>query len=183
MTLRQPFASLLVLTLVACGGQDADDPIDPSASVEDAGDYQCPGRDDGGLEVVLSGAVEADINWGDDETACGGHYIEQWDNLSVSFQGQLEDGQEVSFIITAHDIAAGETGTGFGASVTIMPAEGLYDSEDCTADITKWDLIDSFGTVDGVVRCDDTLPKYDPTGEGNDPGISIGELVFRGAAA
>ena len=170
--------------LAACGGGDDMDGSGGTAGGGTGGPQDsCPGRDDGGLEVTLSGGIEAAIVWSDADVECGGVYIDSQSQAKLSFSGLLDDGSEVGFIIDVEDAAEGETGNGFPSEVSIVGNDQVWDSQDmsCTVDVIAW-RIDEFGLsfIDGVVRCD--APLLPTPFEGPTP-ITISEITFRGAAA
>lgn len=169
-------------TLAACEepapGPPAETPADTSAIVEST----CGNT--GRLAGVLSGAINVQLDWSDDDLRCESMPRPDAEGVRLRFSGEIST-ERVAIIIALPALNAGATGDGFDSNVTItVENSGRFFStpnlDTCWADIvTNEPLPDDAG----VFKLVGSLSCVGPLGEINgDAFVDVRDLQFSGVA-
>lgn len=169
---------LVASFLVACD----DRPHELGESSPDVTPAASTCGDAGYLHASLSGALAADIDWGDATLRCESMRRPDDRGVRLRLSGEVR-GERLALIVALPELAAGETGPGFDSVVTItVEGSGRFFSTPhigtCWTDIdTNVPLADGGDThiVAGTVDC------VGPLGEFNgDAWVELSDLRFSG---
>ena len=179
---------LLAVLCVACGGDDG--------GGGGGGDGHCDPGGGAFFRAQLAGGTTLTVDAGAADMGCGGaSFGAGGSGFSMAFGSIATDvaGSEVSFIVSARDLGAGQTGSFMGdISVTRSASDdatymgGMWNTpdNDCTLAITQHELTDSGAggelyTVSGTGTCPSPLK----VGIFGDADITMTGLVFSGVTA
>ncbi|MGD2154354.1 MAG: hypothetical protein PVG79_13880 [Gemmatimonadales bacterium] len=156
----------------------------------------------GFLQVVLSGVVQYDIGWDDEDMTCGGMGSSDWIDVegqqtqvlfqSVQFQGVPAGASSPVDLMFNIQVEEGATGVDLSVKVGINDhASGRYFATSewggCTADVTEQSLIDenpAFRRYRLVVNgsCAEPSVQYAGPGGAGASEVTVGDFEFVGIA-
>ena len=188
---RQPDRSEVASAQLAASSRD-----EARAQSED-----CLPDGSGSLSVVLSGAVQYDIEWDDEDMGCGGHgsstvIAGEGEPTIAATQNAMFEGvpagasSQVDLIFNIQ-VEEGATGAGLPARVNITDraSERSFATPEwggCTVDVTEQSLIDenpAFRSYRLVVSGSCTEPSVQYTFPGaGEAAITVGDFEFIGIA-
>lgn len=149
-----------------------------------SGALACPPGVEGRLEVKLSGALAADIDWQGPALNCEGMPRPDAGGARLRFSGELEPGVGLAVVIGIDSLAPGITTRELPANLTlVVEGRGLFfgsmQQSHCWADIISNTPQGKFGhLVRGEIYCVRGLPQV-----GGGASVGITDLRFVGLLA
>lgn len=168
------------------GGSGEDGGGDGAQDLATAGEGCIPGGG-GYLRAELSGEIEDSLDWGNDDTTCGGGLHSSGIGFEIIFSHDYRDEGPLIFRLRIIELEEGETGEDEALAISVSgPAVGIAIfaplGVPCTVDLTEHSRI---GEVDvdgrlyavaGSVSCTRPLTYLGGTGAE----ITLSDLEFRG---
>ena len=151
--------------------------------------------------MVLSGAVQYDIEWDDDDMSCGGHGGNTWINVdgeqqrasiqNAQFEGVPAGASSQVDLVFNIRVDEGATGAGLPGRVNISDRGSgrvfATPTGVCTFDVTEQSLIDenpAFSQYRLVASgsCSEPAVQHSPGPGAGEAAITIGDFEFAGIA-
>ena len=175
-------AGFVALALASCGGDPA--PADTTPAAADVAPVASTCADLGSLRGSLSGAITADVDWGDAALRCESMLRPDDRGVRLRFSGEI-GGERLAIIIAMPTLEAGATGAEYDSVVTItVEGSGRFFSTpslgSCWTDVQTNSPLDDGG---GLYNVAGGLSCVVPLGEFNgDAFVDVRELQFSGVA-